>query len=165
MELTGLVEARILSVDNIEEVASRRGKFDNSRFIDLMGQWEFAKQFGLEIDLTNRPGSEGRINFVTDIGTIGISTFQKPYNLLREVGKECAKYHVLARFQSKRLGYKNYDYKVELVGWESDEEMLQCPTRSFGYGIVNHYKHVKDLRPMIELRSLLLGEAVQVKLL
>jgi hypothetical protein len=176
MELTGLVEARLLSVADIKVVAERRSRLHANHvtrrslssdydFIGLMGQWEFARQFGLNLDLTDRLAGDGRINFVTDIGTISVSTYRKPYNLLREVGKECARYHVLARFNEKKVGWRDCEYKVDLLGWESDEDMLKCPARYFGYDVHNHYKHVADLRPIIELRYLLLGEGIQAKLL
>ena len=176
MELDGFVEARVLSVDDIREVAKRREALhanhatsrplsQDYEFIGLMGQWEFAKEFGLEIDLSDKPGGDGRINFITDIGTISVSTARKPYNLLREAGKECARYHVLAKYKEKRIAWTEYQYTVQLLGWESDEEMLKCPVRSFGHNIQNHYKHVRYLRPMIEMRYLLLGEGIQVRLL
>ena len=175
MELTGLVEARLLSVDDIVEVANRRSKLHVNHatrrelgadhdLVGLLGQWEFAKQFCLEVDLSDKPAGDGRINFITDIGTINVATYRKPYNLLREVGKECAAYHVLGRFKADG-SYGTYSYGVKLLGWTSDKEMLQCPIRDFGYGVSSYYMQVRDLRPMIKLRHILLGEAIQMGLL
>jgi hypothetical protein len=131
-----------------------------------MGQWEFGRQFNMAIDLTDRPGGDGRINFITDIGTLSVSTAQKPNNLLREVGKECARYHVLAKFSAKNQDSYWYRHSsVRLIGWESDEVMLQQPTRDFGHGIVSHYLLARELRPIIELRYLLLGEGIQARLI
>lgn len=176
MELTGLVKARLLNLGSIVEVAERRSGLHAGHstrrslsadydLVGLVGQWEFAKQFVLEIDLTDYPAGDGRINFVTDMGTFSVSTYRKPYNLLREEGKDCARYHVLARFNEKKIDWISTDYSATLLGWESDEEMLKCPVREFGYGIRNYYKHMSELRPIVELRQVLLGESVQLGLL
>jgi formylmethanofuran dehydrogenase subunit E-like metal-binding protein len=83
-----------------------------------------------------------------------VKTARKPFNLLREAGKSHAEILVLASFDDSTG-------KATLIGWEWDKEMLKCPTRDFGYGIVNHYKHYESLRSMESLKEILgvfLGE-------
>lgn len=176
MELNGFVEARVLSVQDIIKVAermhfirtnttSRKPFSQREEFVDLMGRWQFAKEYCLEIDLSDPLLSGRQPDIVTEMGTVRVSTHRKHRYLLRSCRKRSVDFHVLAKFASKRVGYREEEYTVTLLGWETDEEMLKCPIRMFGHGDKSHYKHVSELRSMLELNSLLKGDGIQARLL
>lgn len=127
---------------------SSRPLSEGYEYIGLLGEWVFAMAFGLPIDLTPRANGDKRKDFDTRVGTIDIKTARKPGNLLREAGKPHADILVLA-------GYNDENESIGFLGWEYDTEMLKCPSRDFGYGILNHYKLVSELHPMNELKRLI----------
>jgi len=115
-------------------------------YVGVAGEVAFAEEFGLEVDTTSRPSGDGGIDFMTPVGTIDVKTYRKPYHLLREVRKPHADILVLA-------GFDDTSGEVHLIGWEYDSEMVQCPMKDFGYGIVSHYKAAGELRSISELHQ------------
>lgn len=116
-------------------------------YVGVAGEVAFAKEFGLEVDATTRPEGDGRIDFTLPCGTVDVKTARRPFNLLREVGKPHADILVLA-------GFNDSTGEAYLIGWEWDSEMVKCPARDFGYGIVNHYKAAEHLKSISELHAL-----------
>ena len=167
--MRGMVDARAVSKKLLYEVAQERMALHRSHrtnrplskdylFIGLLGEWVFAKRFGLKMDLVTRPGGDGHVDFVTKLGTVDVKTARKPSYLFREQGKQMADILVLARYDQKKV-------TAVLRGWEYDTVMVSCSFRDFGRGVLNHYKRASDLRPMTELYHLLLDEPVQARLL
>ncbi len=119
--------------------ASSRPLSVDYELVGLAGEVAFGERFGYAVDLTLRPGGDGRIDFEADGLTLDVKTARLAFNLLREQGKPHADILVLAE-------YFDETEKARLVGWEWDYVMVQCPTKTFGYGVVNHYKHRSQLR-------------------
>ena len=116
--------------------------------VGLAGEKAFAERYGYNVDRELRPGGDGRIDFETPVGTVDVKTARKAYNLLREQGKPHADLLVLAE-------YDDATEQAVLLGWEWDREMLKCPAKDFGYGIVNHYLHRSRLRSIDLLDDLM----------
>jgi len=116
-------------------------------YVGVAGEIAFANEFGLEVDTTARPEGDGGVDFTLSNGlTVDVKTYRKPYHLLREVNKPHADILVLARFDDS-------SGEARLIGWEWDSEMVKCPTRDFGYGIVSHYKVAKELKQIPDLHG------------
>lgn len=131
--------------------SSRRALSENYEVLGLLGEDAFARAFGLGDDhLELKPGGDGRVDFVLPCGTVDVKTADKPYYLLRERGVRTAEILVLAGWNRERR-------TVTLIGWEYDREMVRCPLRDFGKGVVSHYKRADRLRKMRELRRLASG--------
>jgi len=114
-------------------------------YVGVAGEIAFAREFGLEVDTTARPEGDGGVDFTLSNGlTVDVKTYRKPYHLLREVNKPHADILVLA-------GFSDSTGEAHLIGWEWDSEMVKCPTRDFGYGIVSHCKAAGELREISEL--------------
>ena len=143
----------------LEEIASERDALhsyqDSCRklskgyeYVGLLGEWYFSRLFKLPIDFSLRVGGDSNVDFKTHVGTIDVKTARKPYNLLREADKNHSEIIVLA-------GYDEKNDDIYFLGWEYDKEMLKCPKKDFGYGVINHYKAAEQLRSIKELRELL----------
>ena len=115
-------------------------------YVGLLGEFYFSLLFKLPFDLVKRPSGDRGVDFKLNKFTIDVKTYRKPYNLLHEKDKKHADILVLA-------GYK--DDTIKFYGWEYAKEMLKCPAKDFGYGVVNHYKHASKLHNMEELKKLL----------
>lgn len=150
-----------VSIEDLKEYADRRNNLhrgqntsrplsQNYELVGLAGEWQFALEFGMVMDLTERVNGDGKVDFHTPIGTIDVKTARKAYNLLIEVNRPHADILVLA-------AYDDETGEAELLGWESYQEMRRAPYKDFGYGIVNHYKSVSALRSMDELKTFLGG--------
>lgn len=146
-------------VSDIPEYARRRhelhgGKSSRRIFSEdyeikgLVGEVAFSQEFNVPVDLVEKAFGDGGIDFIVNGHTIDVKTYDKPYNLLREVGKPHAQIIVLA-------GYKSTIMSAELIGWEYDTEMLKCPKADFGHGVLNHYKAARKLRRITELKEVL----------
>lgn len=83
---------------NIADVARRRETLhmghSSSRplsqdyeLVGLAGELAFAEEFGYQVDTSDRPGGDGRVDFHTPAGTVDVKTARKALNLLREQGK------------------------------------------------------------------------------
>ena len=128
--------------------ASRRPLSADYDLVGVAGERAFAKTFDLPLDGQMRPSGDGGVDFMLPNGlTVDVKTFRRPLNLLREAGREEAEILVLA-------GYDDSTGNAELIGWEWDHELVTCPTRDFGHGILNHYKPAEELRPIGELHQL-----------
>ena len=122
--------------------ASSRPLSIDYELIGLVGEWQFAYEFGMPMDLTPRIGGDGACDFFTPAGSLDVKTARLAFNLLREVDKPHARYLVLAEYTPSPPA-------ARLMGWEYDTQMLRHPMRTFGkHTIVNHYKLYKDLRKM-----------------
>jgi hypothetical protein len=117
-------------------------------YIGLLGEWYFSKLFKLPIDFSLKSDGDSRTDFKTKAGSIDVKTARKPYNLLREINKPHSEIIVLA-------GYNEKEDDIYFLGWEYDKEMLKCPKKDFGYGVINHYKAADQLRSIKDLREML----------
>lgn len=122
--------------------------------IGMYGEVKFAEEFGLQVDTTLRVNGDNGIDFKVQVGFkeiyIDVKTYVKAYNLLvRDIEvRHLADVYVLAQFYP--------DSKtVDLVGWEYGNVMKNCPMRDFGYGMINHYKHRSELKPISALHAML----------
>ena len=156
--MKGLVDPYTVTLADIRRIADERDQLHknhatsrpfstNYLFIGLLGEWEFAKQFHLPLDLETKPAGDGHVDFYTPLGTIDIKTALKPTYLFRERGKVLAEILVLAHCFD--------DTKIRLIGWEYEHVVAQCPCKDFGYGVENHYKHASKLRKMETFEYLL----------
>jgi hypothetical protein len=125
---------------------STRALSPDYEYVGVAGEVAFAEEFGLDVDTTPRPYGNGGVDFTLPIGTVDVKCYRKPYHLLREVDKPHADILVLAGFDDSTGG-------ARLIGWEFDNEMVQCPTRDFGYGIVSYYKAAGQLKAISELHE------------
>lgn len=122
---------------------------ENADYVGLIGEWVFSQEFSLPIDLTISYKGDRGADFVVNGLRIDVKTYRKPANMLRRVDTRLpAHILVLAEYFDK-TGW------AELIGWEFDEVMLECPTKDFGYGIINHFKPVNQLKPMSRLKHIL----------
>ena len=128
--------------------ASSRPLSEDYEYIGLIGEGKFELTYGYAMDLEQRPGGDSRVDFHTPLATIDVKTARKAYNLLREVGKPHAELLILAE-------YLPDTDDVRFLGWEWDCNMIQCPSKDFGYGIINHYKHWSELKRMETFEHLL----------
>ena len=131
---------------------SQRILGDNHDLVGVSGETIFAKYFGLKINDDIKPEGDDGIDFLLGLNfSVDVKTARKPYNLLLEVGKPVADIYVLADFN---------DGDPYLLGWQWGIILSQAPSKDFGYGVINHYIPVEELRSMNELlnRSFTWGE-------
>lgn len=120
--------------------------------IGVKGEMAFAKIFGLEMDEEVRPDGDKSVDFVLQYPardlTIDVKTARKPIYLFlkKKDAPTAADILVLAGI---------VDNTVKFIGWEKRSIITAAPTKDFGYGIVNYYKHNTELRPMETLDELL----------
>ena len=131
---------------------SQRILGDNHDLVGVSGETIFAKYFGLKMNDDIKPEGDEGIDFLLGLNfSVDVKTARKPYNLLLEVGKPVADIYVLADFN---------DGDPYLLGWHWGIILSQAPSKDFGYGVINHYIPVEELRSMNELlnRSFTWGE-------
>ena len=116
--------------------------------VGLSGEVAFSKETGYPLDLRTRIGGDNGVDFYTSLGTVDVKTSRKPYFLVVEQGKVKADVYVLAQ-------YDDESKTARLLGWEYGSTMKDQPIRDFGFGVINHYKAVSDLRNIWELTNLL----------
>jgi hypothetical protein len=87
---------------------------------------------------------------------VDVKTARKPFNLIVEEGKVQADLYILLRYSDEAEA-------CFPVGWEWASVMRRMPTKDFGYGVVNHYRHHTLLRKMDELQSRLIYGAWRVE--
>lgn len=155
----------LVTIEDIELIARRRHEIhrhhassrplsENYEMVGLMCEREFALAAGLPLDLSIKPEGDGRVDFVTSIGTIDVKGARIPNNLLRETEKEHADILVLGKWTDGMT-------KAELLGWERDRAMVGMPTNYFGgHNILNHFKPAEMLKPMDELLKAIEGDRV-----
>ena len=134
-----------------ENHASSRPLSDDYNLVGISGEWAFAHFSGMMPDLEEKPEGDKGIDFSLPVRlTIDVKTARKAYHLIQEVGKPVrADIYVLAQ-------YDDATGKSELIGWEWAHILLQAPAKDFGYGIVNHYIHRNELRPMDDLKKMMI---------
>jgi hypothetical protein len=123
----------------------------NYEYIGLLGEYQFAVEFGFDVDEELRPEGDRGKDFISPLGKIDVKTARKAYNLIVEVGKVDSDIFVLAQ-------YFDESDKVKLLGWATREEVLDAPSKDFGYGIINHYIPKRGLKPISELKDALVSE-------
>ena len=131
---------------------SQRILGDNHDLVGVSGETIFAKYFGLKMNDDIKPEGDDGIDFLLGLNfSVDVKTARKPFNLLLEVGKPVADIYVLADFN---------DGDPYLLGWQWGIILSQAPSKDFGYGVINHYIPVEELRSMNELlnRSFTWGE-------
>jgi hypothetical protein len=136
---------------------SHRPLSEGYELVGLRGEEAFAQMFGLDMDLSRRPGGDGGMDFVVTMMVkppvifqykVDIKSARKPFNLIVEKGKVDAKtIYVLGH-------YLELIDKVTPIGWEWGATLLAAPTATFGgHGVLNHYIPRERLRPMRELQE------------
>jgi len=129
-----------------EDHASSRPLSKNYEYIGLVGESEFANQFNYKIDEKLRPSGDGGKDFNSPLGLIDIKTARKAFNLIVEKGKVDSDIYVLAQ-------YCDETESATLLGWASKKEILNAPTKDFGYKIINHYISKDNLRSITSLKE------------
>jgi hypothetical protein len=130
---------------------SSRPLSNDYELVGLAGEAQFELDFHIPRDRRLLPMGDGRVDFRVGSFTIDPKVARLAFNLLREVDKPHSDILLLGAYHE--LGD---DIWVNWLGWETDEEMLKCPTRVFkDGGPVNHYKPAAKLRPMSEFCELL----------
>jgi len=76
--------------------ASSRPLSKHYELIGLIAERQFSREFDVDMDMTLRPGGDGRVDFVLPIGTVDVKGAARAYNLFREIGKPHAEILVLA---------------------------------------------------------------------
>jgi len=155
--------ADALTWHDCESLAARRHALHSSQIshrplsndyelVGLVAEAAVARRLGLDMDLSDHPEGDGRVDFYTHIGTIDAKGAQKPKHLLREVGKPHSDILVLVKVSIVQKMYR-------IIGWEYDSEMLECATGNMpGYTVNNHIKPAGDLRSISELDKLIQGK-------
>lgn len=126
--------------------ASSRPLSEGYERLGLVGEYQFAKEFGFEVDEHLRPEGDGGKDFPSSLGTIDVKTARKAFNLIVEEGHVESDIYVLAQY------HDNTD-SANLLGWAYKEEVLAAPTKDFGYGVINHYIPKKKLYKMESLQE------------
>jgi hypothetical protein len=115
--------------------------------VSLEGEFTFALNYGVPVDLKARAGGDGGIDFVIALKyTVDVKTARKAFNLIVEEGKVKADIFVLASFCDDTG-------EASLIGWAWRTEVLKAPVKDFGHGIMNHYIPLGSLHPMAALES------------
>jgi hypothetical protein len=137
---------------------SHRPLTENYELIGLRGEQAFAEMFGLDMDLSRRPGGDKGVDFVVTMIVkkplilqykVDVKSARRPFNLIVEKGKVDPKtIYVLGH-------YMEVIDRVKPIGWEWGAALLQAPTATFGHGqtVLNHYIPRERLRPMSELQD------------
>lgn len=77
---------------------------------------------------------------------IDVKTARNPGHLLvKEIEWERSK---ASYFVQAGLKHPEIPFTVDLIGWETREEMMKAPKRDWGRGILNHYKKSYNLKPI-----------------
>jgi hypothetical protein len=150
-------------VDNLADNRSRlhegkpssRELSEDYQKIGLSGEFAFGAFSGLMPDISERPNGDNGIDFKIKLGfSVDVKTFNKPNNLICEVGKVVADIYILAK--------RNPDLPTgaELLGWEFGKKLKNAPTKDFGFGITNHFIDAKELRSMDELKKRMIGNDI-----
>lgn len=132
--------------ENIHENhASSRPLSEGYERIGLVGEYQFAKEFGFEVDEELRPEGDGGKDFPSKLGSIDVKTARKAFNLIVEENHVKSDIYVLAQ-------YYDQNNKARLLGWAYKKEVLAAPTKDFGYGVINHYIPKEKLYKMTSLK-------------
>jgi DNA polymerase III alpha subunit len=114
--------------------------------LGLVGEYQFAKEFGFEVDESLRPEGDGGKDFPSKLGSIDVKTARKAFNLIVEEDHVKSDIYVLAQ-------YCDESEKAKLLGWAYKKQVLAAPTKDFGYGVINHYIPKEKLYKMSTLKN------------
>jgi hypothetical protein len=133
-----------------EGQASSRPLSTDYELLGLAGEVQGEADFGLTRDSRILAEGDGRIDFFFPDGKSGDwKVARKAYNLLMEEKKPHADILIAG------LWCENGEFCwVEWMGWEYRDELLKVRPKDFGYGVINHYRAVDNLRPMSEFPAL-----------
>ena len=145
-----------MRVKNIERIAKEREEVHRnhassrplsagSELVGLAGEYQFAEEFGFKVDEELRPEGDGGRDFKSILGSIDVKTARKAFNLIVEKGHVNSDVYVLAQ-------YYDENKSAFLLGWAFKEEIINAPTKDFGYGVINHYIPKGKLRKMSSLK-------------
>lgn len=119
----------------------------NATYIGLIGEAEFARQTGLNVDLSWRPGGDQGVDFSTSVGTVDVKTAEFPkYLFLKTTAEHFAEIYVLAR-------YVPYVETAELIGYATLDELQAAPLVTTDY-CVNHAipaHRLHDIRQLLHV--------------
>tara|TARA_Y100000593_G_scaffold81279_1_gene152009 strand:+ start:4021 stop:4518 length:498 start_codon:yes stop_codon:yes gene_type:complete len=139
----------------VHEVNGTPRFFKDSAYEDTLGvaaELAFAQWSGLDANMDVLPGGDGGQDFAFSLGgrtlSVDVKAAKKPFHLL-------LKKHEAARVADILVLSGVDGDKVWFLGWEHASLMRVSPARDFGYGIVNHYRHYSELRPMWQLKDLI----------
>jgi hypothetical protein len=161
--LSGLVFKR---EDLINEANARHSIHQNQEssrplsrdyeLVGLIGEIQGEVDFGLKRNANLLVGGDGRFDFVLPNRKTGDwKVARKAYNLLME--SETAHADILVA----GLWHENSEFCwVEWMGWEYGESLAEIWPTDFGYGVINHYRAVDNLRPMSEFISMTRTDSV-----
>lgn len=129
--------------------------FDDPNAENVLGmaaEIAFARFSGLCENVELCEHGDGLVDFSFEVGgkrlTIDVKAARTPTYLFLK-SKDAARAAdilVLARVDGDEVWF---------LGWEHKSMMLVSPQKDFGYGIVNHYRHYSQLRPMLQLKELI----------
>ena len=126
--------------------------------LGVIGEACFARAFGLNIDVEQRPNGDGGVDFLLPCGLrslrvdVKTTVDQRAFCLLVEANKvRRADVFVLCwLYRSPRNG----PLQPRLLGWETCSVVSCFPIQEFGHGKANHFLLPSDLRPMGDLMRL-----------
>jgi hypothetical protein len=142
----------------------------------MWGEWEFGKWCGLMPRL--EAGGDGGYDFLLPVRLrVDVKASRRGDALLVEAGKVKADVYVLAKveedekWQTEQQGQGESmtsisavstattlgSTVVTLLGWTWGADLLAIPPRDTGKGVVNHRVLARDLRPMEELKKMLVA--------
>ena len=149
-----MIDANALDFDGLVKLAnsisklhegqeSQRKLSENFQLIGLLGEWAFAKRYGLPFN-DARYGGAGDPGYDFEVFglTIDVKTAVRPVHLFREVNlkKPPADLYVLA-------GVNFVTRLVSLKGWEWTAALIDYPIKNY-VGIDNYAMPAKKLKPM-----------------
>ena len=114
--------------------------------LGLAGEYQFAKEFGFNVDEELRPEGDGGKDFPSGLGSIDVKTARKAFNLIVEEDHVKSDIYVLAQ-------YFDETDRAKLLGWAYKKEVLAAPKKDFGYGVINHYIPKEKLYKMSTLKK------------
>jgi len=137
-----------------EGQASSRPLSLDYELLGIGGEIQGETDFSLKRDARLLVHGDGRIDFYLPDGRSGDwKVARKAYNLLMESDKPHADILVAGLWREDEFHW----VWVEWLGWEYRDELLKVEPKDFGYGVINHYRAVENLRPMSEFVSLAKG--------
>lgn len=125
---------------------SSRPLSEDYELLGVAGEVQGEVDYGLMRDSEIYVQGDGRIDFFFPDGRSGDwKVARKCYNLLMEEGVSHADILIAG------LWIEDDEFcRVEWLGWEFGKELQRVKAEDFGYGVINHYRAVDNLRPMLE---------------
>lgn len=118
--------------------------------VGLIGEVEFARQFGLPLKFVRGRG-DGGIDFIMPWRiTIDVKTSRNADYMLVEAGRVFADVYVHAHYLEEK------GRRANLLRWEWGEVVKAVTPRAYPRDIVNHVVMAEDMRPIGTLRERLM---------